>query len=43
MYGRGRQSGMRIGPSMTPPIIKQIMIANAVVFRIQHVVDGTTR
>ncbi|MEE8166662.1 MAG: rhomboid family intramembrane serine protease, partial [Myxococcota bacterium] len=43
MYGRGHQPGMRIGPSMTPPIIKQIMIANAVVFLIQHVVDGTTR
>lgn len=43
MYGRGHKPGLRIGPSMTPPIVKQIMIANAVVFLVQHLVDGTTR
>ncbi len=42
MYGRGHQPGMRIGPPMTPPIIKQIMIANAVVFLIQQVAHETT-
>ncbi len=33
---------MRIGPPITPPIIKQIMIANAVVFLLQQVVPETT-
>ncbi len=36
MYGRGQQPGMQIGPPITPPIIKQIMIANAVVFLLQQ-------
>jgi len=38
VYGRGQQPGMRIGPPITPPIIKQIMIANAVVFLAQQMV-----
>jgi membrane associated rhomboid family serine protease len=42
VYGRGQQPGMRIGPPITPPVIKQIMIANAVVFLIQQVVPMTT-
>ena len=37
MYGRGHQPGTRIGPPVTPPIIKQLMIANAVVFMFQQV------
>ena len=38
MYGRGYNSGgMQFGPPMTPPIVKQIMIANAVVFLAQFV------
>ena len=42
MYGRGQQPGMRIGPPITPPIIKKIMIANAVVFVIQQINPMTT-
>jgi len=42
VYGRGQQPGMRIGPPITPPIIKQIMIANAVVFLLQQVAPETT-
>ena len=42
MYGRGQQPGMRIGPPITPPIVKQLMIANAVVFLIQQVSPETT-
>ena len=42
MYGRGQQPGMRIGPPITPPVIKQIMIANAVVFLIQQVAHEVT-
>ncbi len=38
MYGRGHQQpGMRIGPPITPPIIKQLMIANAGIFLIQKI------
>jgi membrane associated rhomboid family serine protease len=33
---------MRIGPPITPPVIKQIMIANAVVFLLQQVAPETT-
>ncbi len=33
MYGRGYQSpGMGFGPPVTPPVIKQLLIANAVLF-----------
>lgn len=42
MYGRGHQPGMRIGPPITPPVIKQIMIANAVVFLVQQISPETT-
>jgi len=42
VYGRGQQPGMRIGPPITPPIIKQIMIANAVVFLIQQATPEVT-
>ena len=38
MYGRGYQgSGMQFGPSFTPPIVKQLMIANAATFVLQAV------
>ncbi len=37
MYGRGQQPGMRIGPPITPPVVKQIMIANVVIFLVQQV------
>ncbi len=37
MYGRGyRQAGMGFGPSATPDVIKQILIANVVVFVAQQ-------
>ena len=42
MYGRGQQPGMRIGPPITPPVIKQLMIANAAVFLLQQVSPETT-
>jgi len=42
VYGRGQQPGMRIGPPITPPVIKQIMIANALVFLAQQVAPETT-
>jgi len=42
VYGRGQHPGMRIGPPVTPPVIKQIMIANAVVFLAQQLVPMTT-
>ncbi len=36
MHGRGyRGPGLGIGPPVTPPVVKQLMIANAVVFVIQ--------
>jgi membrane associated rhomboid family serine protease len=42
VYGRGQQPGMQIGPPITPPVIKQIMIANAVVFLFQQFSPMTT-
>jgi membrane associated rhomboid family serine protease len=37
VYGRGhRQPGIGIGPPITPPIIKQLMIANAAIFLFQQ-------
>jgi membrane associated rhomboid family serine protease len=42
VYGRGQQPGMRIGPPITPPVVKQIMIANVVVFLIQKINPMTT-
>ena len=36
MYGRGYQgSGMQFGPSITPPVVKNLMIANGVTFVLQ--------
>ena len=41
MYGRGYQgSGMQFGPSITPPIVKNLMIANAVTFVLQSLNPG---
>ena len=37
MYGRGYQPGLGIGPPITPPIIKQLLIANAAVFVLQQI------
>jgi membrane associated rhomboid family serine protease len=38
VYGRGsQQPSMRIGPPVTPPIIKNLMIANAVIFMLQQI------
>ena len=42
MYGRGQQPGMRIGPPITPPVVKQLMIANAVVFLLQQIYPEAT-
>ncbi len=37
MHGRGYgQSGMGFGPPMTPPVIKQLMIANVVIYVLQQ-------
>jgi membrane associated rhomboid family serine protease len=39
VYGRGYQSGgFGFGPSVTPPIIKQLLIANLAVFIAQHLI-----
>ena len=36
MYGRGYQGGgLGIGPPFTPPVVKQLLIANAAVFALQ--------
>ncbi len=36
MYGRGYQSGgIGFGPPVTPPVVKQLLIANAIVFLFQ--------
>jgi membrane associated rhomboid family serine protease len=41
VYGRGyRQPGIGIGPPITPDVIKQLLIANAVVFVAQQVFPG---
>ncbi len=47
MYGRGYQSGgmgggLGFGPSFTPTIVKQLLIANAVVFLAQLTVPGVS-
>ena len=41
MYGRGYQTG-GFGPPFTPPIVKQLLIAIAVVFVVQLVVPGVS-
>ena len=40
MYGRGQSPGLGFGPSVTPPVIKQLLIANGVAFVAQFVVPG---
>jgi len=40
VYGRGHQPQMRIGPPVTPPVIQNLIIANAVVFVLQFLVPG---
>ena len=40
MYGRGQQSGLGFGPPFTPPVVKQLLIANGVVFVAQLLVPG---
>ena len=40
MYGRGQSSGLGFGPSFTPPVVKQLLIANGVAFVSQFVVPG---
>jgi len=42
VYGRGQHPGFRIGPPITPPVIKQIIIANALVFLAQRAVPEVT-
>ena len=42
MYGRGsRNPGFGFGPTYTPPIVKQLLIANAVIFVLQVVLERT--
>lgn len=44
MYGRGYQGpSFGFGPGVTPPIIKQLLIANVVVFVFQHLMPGFTQ
>ncbi len=43
MYGRGhRQPGLGIGPPITPPIIKQLVMANAAVYLLQQMSPEVT-
>lgn len=42
MYGRGYSGGMGFGPPITPTVIKQLLIANAIVFLAQHLVPWLT-
>ncbi len=39
-YGRGQPAGIGFGPPVTPLIIKQLMIANLVVFVAQYTIPG---
>lgn len=44
MYGRGyRSGGIGFGPPVTPPVVKQLLIANAVVFLLQALNPGVYR
>lgn len=43
MYGRGHSSGFGFGPPTTPLVIKQLLIANAVVFVAQYLFPWITR
>jgi hypothetical protein len=40
VYGRGYQGGVSFGPTVTPPIVKQLLIANAAVFFAQILSQG---
>jgi rhomboid family protein len=42
LYGRGYQTsgGMGFGPAITPPVVKQLLIANVVVFAAQVLTEG---
>jgi len=41
VYGRGQRSpGLGIGPPVTPPIVKRLLIALAVIFLAQHAIPG---
>ena len=41
MYGRGQQTpGFGIGPPVTPPVVKNLLIAIGVIFVAQHVILG---
>ena len=42
MYGRGHSGGMGFGPPVTPLAIKQLLIANAIVFLAQHLFPWLT-
>ena len=43
MYGRGYQrAGVSFGPPVTPPVIKQLLMANIIVFLLQPIVGGIT-
>ena len=43
MYGRGtRQAGFGFGPPVTPDVIKQLLLANFVLFVVQQVSPGIT-
>jgi membrane associated rhomboid family serine protease len=41
VYGRGHNNpGMSFGPAVTPPVIKQLLIANAILFLLQSLVPA---
>ena len=41
MHGRGQQTpGFGIGPPVTPPVVKNLLIALGVIFVAQHVILG---
>ena len=41
MYGRGTQTpGFGFGPPVTPPIVKNLLIANGIIFVLQMVYPG---
>jgi membrane associated rhomboid family serine protease len=43
VYGRGTSGGLGFGPPITPLVIKQLLIANAVVYVAQHLVPGVVQ
>lgn len=40
MYGRGYQGGIGFGPPVTPPIVKQLLVANFAVFVVSVALPG---